>query len=93
VGGSTIDCVTRTKGVRFQHAVEMVHADHPSLATGDARVVEKGTTPKLPTPPRRGWRRNAAVLVRAPQSLRVVMSLIWNRRETIPAEKRSRWPG
>ena len=50
VGGSTIDWVMRTKGVRFRHAVELLRADHPSLAAGEGRVVKKGTTAKLDAP-------------------------------------------
>ena len=50
VGGSTIDWVMRTKGVSFRHAVELLRADHPSLAAGEARVVKKGTTAKLEAP-------------------------------------------
>jgi DNA primase len=49
-GGSTIDWVMRTQGVSFRHAVELLRADHPSLAAGDRRVVRKGTTPKLAAP-------------------------------------------
>jgi DNA primase len=50
VGGSTIDWVMRTKGVSFRHAVELLKADHPSLAAGDGHVVKKGTTAKLAAP-------------------------------------------
>ena len=50
VGGSTIDWVMRTKGVSFRHAVELLRADHSSLAAGEARVVKKGTTVKLDGP-------------------------------------------
>ena len=52
VGGSTIDWVMKTRGVSFRHAVELLRADHPSLAlaTGDGHVVRKGTTAKLPSP-------------------------------------------
>jgi DNA primase len=32
VGGSVIDWVMRTRGVSFRHAVELLKADHPSLA-------------------------------------------------------------
>ena len=49
-GGSTIDWVMRTKGVSFRHAVELLRADHSSLAAGEARVVKKGTTAKLDAP-------------------------------------------
>jgi DNA primase len=31
-GGSVIDWVMRTRGVSFRHAVELLKADHPSLA-------------------------------------------------------------
>jgi DNA primase catalytic core len=50
VGGSTIDWVMRTQGVSFRHAVELLRADHPSLAAGDGHVVKKGTTAKLEAP-------------------------------------------
>jgi len=50
VGGSTIDWVMRTKGVSFRHAVELLRADHSSLAAGEGRVVRKGSTAKLPSP-------------------------------------------
>ena len=50
VGGSTIDWVMRTRGVSFRHAVELLRADHSSLAAGEARVVRRGTTAKLPSP-------------------------------------------
>jgi len=36
--------------VSFRHAVELLKADHSSLAAGDARVVKKGTTAKLEAP-------------------------------------------
>jgi DNA primase len=49
-GGSTIDWVMKTRGVSFRHAVELLRADHPSLAAGDARVVRKGTAAKLESP-------------------------------------------
>jgi DNA primase catalytic core len=50
LGGSTIDWVMKTQGVSFRHAVELLRADHPSLAAGDGRVVRKGTTVKLASP-------------------------------------------
>jgi DNA primase len=50
VAGSTIDWVMKTRGVSFRHAVELLRADHPSLAAGDGRVVHKGTTVKLAAP-------------------------------------------
>ena len=55
VGGSTIDWVMKTRGVSFRHAVELLRADHPSLAAGllsgkAGHVVRKGTTAKLPSP-------------------------------------------
>ena len=50
VGGSTIDWVMRTQGVSFRHAAELLRADHPSLAAGEARVIHRGTTAKLPSP-------------------------------------------
>ena len=42
--------VMRTKGVSFRHAVELLRADHSSLAAGEARVEKKGTTAKLDAP-------------------------------------------
>ena len=50
IGGSTIDWVMKTRGVSFRHAVELLRADHPSLAAGNGHVVRKGTTAKLPSP-------------------------------------------
>jgi DNA primase len=50
IGGSTIDWVMKTQGVSFRHAVELLRADHPSLAAGDGHVVRKGTTAKLESP-------------------------------------------
>ena len=50
IGGSSIDWVMKTRGVSFRHAVELLRADHPSLAAGDGRVVRKGTTVKLAAP-------------------------------------------
>jgi DNA primase len=50
VGGSTIDWVMKTRGVSFRHAVELLRADHPSLAAGDGRVIRKSTTAKLDSP-------------------------------------------
>lgn len=50
MGGSTIDWVMKTKGVSFRHAVELLRADHSSLAAGKARVVKKGTTAQLEAP-------------------------------------------
>ena len=55
IGGSTIDWVMKTKGVSFRHAVELLRADHSSLAAGllsgkAGHVVRKGTTAKLPSP-------------------------------------------
>ncbi len=47
-----IDWVIRTRGVSFRHAVELLKADHPSLAAPLERVVRKGTAEdvKLKTP-------------------------------------------
>ena len=59
VGGSTIDWVMKTRGVSFRHAVELLRADHPSLAAGDGLVVRKGTTVKLEVAHCRGCRRPA----------------------------------
>ncbi|MBM3790271.1 MAG: toprim domain-containing protein [Acidobacteria bacterium] len=42
-GGSVIDWVMKCKGVSFRHAVELLRADHPSLAA-PGPVVRKGTT-------------------------------------------------
>jgi DNA primase catalytic core len=42
-GGSVIDWVMKANGVSFRHAVELLRADHPSLAA-PLRVVSKGTT-------------------------------------------------
>jgi len=55
IGGSTIDWVMKTKGVSFRHAVELLRADHSSLAAGllsgkAGHVVRKGNTAKLPSP-------------------------------------------
>ena len=50
VGGSTIDWVMRTQGVSFRHAVELLRADHSSLAAGDGRVIRRGSTAKLASP-------------------------------------------
>ena len=50
VGGSTIDWVMRTRGISFRYAVELLRADHGSLAAGSGRVVRKDTTTKLSAP-------------------------------------------
>jgi len=54
VGGSVIDWVMKTRGVSFRHAVELLRADHPSLAApperNAGRVVRKSTTVKLAAP-------------------------------------------
>lgn len=50
IAGSTIDWVMKTQGVSFRHAVELLRADHPSLAAGEARVIRRGTTAKLASP-------------------------------------------
>jgi DNA primase catalytic core len=42
-GGSVIDWVMKANGVSFRHAVELLRADHPSLAA-PGKVVRKGTT-------------------------------------------------
>jgi DNA primase catalytic core len=49
-GGSVIDWVMRTRGVSFRHAVELLKADHPSLAALVERPVKKSTTAKLDPP-------------------------------------------
>jgi DNA primase len=41
IGGSAIDWVMKTQGVSFRHAVELLKADHPSLAAGEARWRQK----------------------------------------------------
>ena len=50
MGGSVIDWVMKTRGVSFRNAVELLKADHPSLAAGNGHVVRKGTTAKLASP-------------------------------------------
>jgi DNA primase len=42
-GGSVIDWVMKTNGVSFRHAVELLRADHPSLAA-PGPIVRKATT-------------------------------------------------
>ena len=49
-GGDVIAWVMKTQGVSFRHAVELLQADHPSLAAGNGHVVHKGTTAKLGSP-------------------------------------------
>src|SRR5690348_2271608 len=49
-GGSAIDWVMRTRGISFRHAVELLKADHPSLAAPVEKPVKKGTTVKLDAP-------------------------------------------
>ena len=51
-GGTVIDWVMKTRGISFRHAVELLRADHSSLAAPVERVVSKGTTEavKLETP-------------------------------------------
>jgi len=50
-GGSVIDWVMKASGVSFRHAVELLRADHPSLAA-PGPIVRKATTTavKLETP-------------------------------------------
>lgn len=43
IGGSTIDWVMKTRGVSFRYAVELLRADHPSLAAGSGHVVAEDT--------------------------------------------------
>jgi hypothetical protein len=50
VAGSVIDGVMETRGVSFRNGVELLRADHPSLAAGDGHVVRNGTTAKLASP-------------------------------------------
>ena len=52
-GGSTIDWVMQAEGVSFRHAVELLRADHPGLASPSparfpAKPVKSSTVPKLP---------------------------------------------
>jgi DNA primase len=42
-GGSVIDWVIKSKGVSFRHAIELLRANHPSLAA-PGPVVSRGTT-------------------------------------------------
>lgn len=49
-GGSVIDWVMKTRGVSFRYAVELLKADHPSLAAGKGHIVAKDTTTKLDPP-------------------------------------------
>jgi len=42
-GGSVIDWVMRIQGVSFRHAVELLRAEHPSLAAA-GKIVRKATT-------------------------------------------------
>ena len=49
-GGSAIDWIIKTRGVSFRHAVELLKADHPSLAAQVERIVRKNTTAKLAAP-------------------------------------------
>jgi hypothetical protein len=42
-GGSVIDWVMKSRGVSFRHAVELLRADHPSLAA-PRKIVRKATT-------------------------------------------------
>jgi DNA primase catalytic core len=51
-GGSVIDWVMRTRGVSFRHGVELLKADHPSLASLVEKPVKKSTTAKLDPPVR-----------------------------------------
>src|SRR5579863_5029429 len=51
-GGSVIDWVMRTRGVSFRHAVELLKADHPSLAAFIDKPLKKGTPAKLDPPVR-----------------------------------------
>lgn len=45
VGGSTLDWVMRTRAVSFRHAVELLRADHPSLAAPGGRAAAKLASP------------------------------------------------
>jgi hypothetical protein len=48
-GGSVIDWVMKSRGMSFRHAVELLRADHPSLAA-PGKIVRKATTVKLEAP-------------------------------------------
>jgi DNA primase catalytic core len=52
VGGTVIDWVMKTDGVSFRHAVELLRADHFSLAADSSQPVKHGTVRKLPPPVR-----------------------------------------
>src|SRR5690348_11133385 len=43
-GGSAIDWVMRTRGISFRHAVELLKADHPSLAAPVEKRSEEHTS-------------------------------------------------
>ena len=43
-GGSVIDWVEKSKGVSFRHAIELLRANHPSLAAPGPIVRSRGTT-------------------------------------------------
>src|SRR5215831_7191840 len=42
MGGSVIDWVMKTRGVSFRNAVELLKADHPSLAAGNGHGGAQG---------------------------------------------------
>src|SRR3954452_9634736 len=48
-GGTVIDWVMRAQGVSFRHAVELLRADHPSLAE-PTQPVRQSTVRKLSPP-------------------------------------------
>jgi DNA primase len=49
-GGSVVDWVMKTKGVSFRYAVELLRAEHPSLAEPMQKVVRQNTAVKLEAP-------------------------------------------
>jgi DNA primase catalytic core len=50
VGGTAIDWIMRAEGISFRHAVELLRADHLSLAASPNQPVKHGTVRKLPPP-------------------------------------------
>lgn len=54
-GGSVIDWVMRSRGVSFRHAVELLRAEHPSLAA-DPTAARRGGRQKGVVPERSGQR-------------------------------------
>jgi DNA primase len=55
-GGSVIDWVMKTKGVSFRYAVELLKADHPSLAAPAEKIDEDSGQIEAPRIPRaKSW--------------------------------------